>query len=162
MLVSLDVDDTLVCSPEVPIEQFVPRWRRLWYNERMRQGTRSLLGELVRRHCDIWIYTTSYRSPQYLRGWFGCLGFPLAGVVNQTCHEQVVGRQGPSKYPPAFGIDLHVDDSEGVGLEGQRYGFSVVVVSPDDPNWVARVLEAVDGKMKLAGTSGLSKYRNRG
>jgi hypothetical protein len=58
----------------------------------------------------------------------------------------VVGRHGPSKYPPAFGIDLHVDDSEGVGLEGQRYGFAVVVVSPEDPDWAARVLEAVDAK----------------
>jgi hypothetical protein len=71
------------------------------------------MGELLRRRCELWVYTTSYRSPRSLRGWFRCLGVPLAGVVNQARHERVVGRQGPSKYPPAFGIDLHVDDSEG-------------------------------------------------
>jgi hypothetical protein len=146
MLVSFDIDDTLVCSPGVPAEQFVPRWRQLWYPERLRQGTRALMGELLRRRCQLWIYTTSYRSPRYLRGWFRCVGIPLAGVVNQRRHDRVVGRRGPSKYPPAFGIDLHVDDSEGVGLEGERHGFVVIVVAPEDPDWASRVLEAVDSR----------------
>jgi hypothetical protein len=110
----------------------------------MRAGTKDLMAELLRRGCEIWIYTTSYRTPRYLRGWFGCLGVALSGVVNQTRHDRIVGRSGPSKLPPAFGIDLHVDDSEGVALEGERYGFSVVVVSPGDLDWTARVLAAVD------------------
>jgi hypothetical protein len=49
----------------------------------------------------------------------------------------------PSKYPPAFDIDLHVDDSEGVRMEGDEFGFRVVVVRPDDENWTERVLDAV-------------------
>lgn len=144
---SFDVDDTLVCPPTVPTEQPVPRWRRWWYAEGLRLGTRSLMGQLLRRRCEIWIYTTSYRSPRYLRGWFRCFGVPVSGVVNQARHDRIVGRSGPSKLPPAFGIDLHVDDSEGVALEGERYGFSVVVVSPDDPDWTARVLQAVDARL---------------
>jgi hypothetical protein len=158
MRISFDIDDTLVCSPVVPTEQHLARWRRLWYAESLRLGTLSLMGELLQRRCQLWIYTTSYRSPRYLRGWFRCLGVPLTGVINQTQHERVVGRQGPSKYPPAFGIDLHVDDSEGVGLEGHRHGFAVVVVSPQDPHWAARVLEAVDrkaGVVKRLGTYGV-------
>jgi hypothetical protein len=150
MQVSFDIDDTLVCAPCVPSEQLVPRWRRLWYTEQLRRGTKALMGELLRRRCRIWVYTTSYRSPRYLRGWFKCIGVPIAGVVNQTDHDRIVGRHGPSKYPPAFGIDLHVDDSEGVALEGRRHGFAVVIVSPEDPDWAARVIEAVD--LKLAST----------
>jgi hypothetical protein len=146
MRISFDIDDTLVCSANVPTEQHLSRWWRLWYAERLRSGTQALMGELIRRRCELWIYTTSYRSPRYLRGWFRCLGVSLAGVVNQARHERVVGRQGPSKYPPAFGIDLHVDDSEGVGLEGERHGFAVVVVSPGDVGWAVRVLEAVERK----------------
>ncbi len=74
---------------------------------------------------------------------FKCYGIPLQGVVNQARHDRVVGSFGPSKYPPAFGIDLHVDDSEGVAQEGKKYGFTVVIVSPEDVNWTERVLEAV-------------------
>jgi hypothetical protein len=40
-----------------------------------------------------------------------------------------------------------VDDSDGVREEGEKYGFGVVVVSPEDPDWVQRVLEAVDAHL---------------
>jgi hypothetical protein len=151
MRISFDLDDTLVCGPSVPTEQVVPRWRRWQYREGLRHGTRELMTALLERRCQIWVYTTSYRSPRYLRGWFRSFGVPLGGVVNQSRHDRVVGRQGPSKYPPAFGIDLHVDDSDGVGREGERHGFSVVVVSSEEPRWTSVVLEAVD---RMRGASG--------
>src|SRR5262245_26881609 len=143
MRISFDVDDTLVCDPSVPTEQLVRWWSRWRYRELLRRGTRDLMRELAGGGHELWIYTTSYRPPRYLRGWFGSVGVRLSGVVNQHRHELIVGRRGPSKYPPAFGIDLHVDDSEGVGEEGRRHQFGVVVVSPSDLDWTARVLEAV-------------------
>jgi FMN phosphatase YigB (HAD superfamily) len=149
MRVSFDVDDTLVCGPEVPTEQFVPWWRRWWCPELLRRGTRDLMRALLARRCNLWIYTTSYRSPRHLRRWFRNFGVRLEGVVNQDVHDRVIKRSAypfypPSKYPPAFGIDLHIDDSEGVGIEGRRFNFRVLVVSPADPRWAERVLEAVD------------------
>src|SRR5581483_12415376 len=143
MRISFDVDDTLVCDATVPAELFVPWWKRWRYPERLRHGTRALLHELAAGRHELWIYTTSYRPARYLRGWFRSFGVRIYDVVNQDRHERVVGRQGPSKYPPAFGIDLYVDDSEGVAEEGRRHRFPVVVVSPADPDWGARVLEAV-------------------
>jgi hypothetical protein len=106
--------------------------------------------ELRARRHELWIYTTSYRSPRYLRRWFASFGIPLEGVVNQERHDRVIKRTGypvypPSKFPPAFGIDLHIDDSEGVAMEGKQFHFRVLVVSPDDLNWASRVLKAVDG-----------------
>jgi hypothetical protein len=143
MRISFDVDDTLVCDSSVPTEQPGRWWSRCWYREPLRRGTQDLMKELLAGGHELWIYTTSYRPERYLRAWFRSLGVPLGGVVNQHRHERVVGTRGPSKYPPAFGIDLHVDDSEGVGAEGKRHGFEVVVVSPADLDWAARVLAAV-------------------
>jgi hypothetical protein len=37
-----------------------------------------------------------------------------------------------------------------VGIEGKRHRFAVVVVSPADPDWAARVLEAVDARLDPA------------
>jgi hypothetical protein len=145
MRISFDVDDTLVCYPPVPTELFVPWWWRWRYPELLRAGTKALMRELAADGHELWIYTTSYRTPRYMRSWFRSFGVPIRGVVNQDRHERVVGRQGPSKYPPAFGIDLHVDDSEGVGMEGERHRFRVIVVSPADLEWTARVLKAVRG-----------------
>jgi hypothetical protein len=155
MRVSFDVDDTLVCyAPPAPTEQHLPWWLRPWFTEPLRRGTRDLMRELLRGGCRLWIYTTSYRDPFYLKAWFRGLGVPLEGVVNQHVHDRRVkfpaGRHyPPSKYPPAFGIDLHVDDSEGVGEEGRRFGFDVVVVRPDDLEWTGKVLAAVRRKAAL-------------
>jgi len=148
MRISFDVDDTLVCDSRVPTERSVPWWGRWWYPEPLRRGTKALMTELVAGGHQLWIYTTSYRPTRYLRGWFGSFGVPIFGVVNQYRHERVVGRHGPSKFPPAFGIDLHVDDSEGVGEEGKRHRFGVVVVSPTDLEWVPRVLSVVNSRVR--------------
>ena len=78
-------------------------------------------------------------------------GIRVDGVVNDERPRRELARRRfsrlPSKYPPAFGIDLHVDDSEGVLMEGQEYGFRVLVVSPNDERWTERVLNAV-GQIK--------------
>jgi hypothetical protein len=144
--ISFDIDDTLVCGPALPAEPSIPRWKRLWYPESLRRGTRDLMHALIRRRHEIWVYTTSYRSPSYIRGWFRSFRIPISGVVNQDRHERVVGRHGPSKFPPAFGIDLHIDDSTGVAEEGRRHGLEVIVVAPEDADWTARILEAVEGR----------------
>ena len=148
MRISFDIDDTLICDSSVPTEQHVSWWRRWRYPERLRRGTRSLMTVLVRRRCKIWIYTSSCRSPRYLKSWFASLGVPIEGVVNQARHERTVGLRGPSKFPPAFGIDLHVDDSPGVAMEGTDHRFAVLVISPEDPDWVDRVLSEVDARIR--------------
>jgi hypothetical protein len=71
----------------------------------------------------------------------------VSTVVNNVLHNRALTVHGlsntPSKFPPAFDIDLHVDDSEGVRSEGHDHGFRVVVVDPQDENWAQRVLDAV-------------------
>jgi len=63
--ISFDVDDTLVCDSSVPVEPPASLWRRWWYPERLRHGTRDLMRALLDRRHEVWIYTTSYRSPPY-------------------------------------------------------------------------------------------------
>jgi FMN phosphatase YigB (HAD superfamily) len=146
--ISFDLDDTLICGPSVPTEQHVRWWSRWRYPERIRHGARELMKELTRRECRIWIYTSSDRPIDYLKAWFGSMRIPVEGVINQTLHEQRIGLRGPSKYPPAFQIDLHIDDSPGVAMEGADHQFNVLVISPDDPHWTQRVLSEVDARIQ--------------
>lgn len=147
--VSFDLDDTLTCHcASVPRENgllhpFIHRR----FMEPLRLGTVALMRELRRRGCGIWIYTTSSRTPAYIRRWLLLHGVRVDGVVNSQRHRDHAGRflkaRLPSKFPPAFGIDLHVDDSEGVRMEGEDHGFQVLVVDPHDKHWTERVLKAV-------------------
>ena len=143
MRVSFDLDDTLICPPATPAEPPLPSWRRWRHPEPLRRGAVALIRDLRARGCSAWIYTTSFRPPGSVRRWLRAHGARVDGVINQDRHDRVVGRQGPSKYPPAFGIDLHVDDLPGVVLEAQRHGFAALIVAPDDPDWADKVRAAV-------------------
>lgn len=146
--ISFDIDDTLACHfLHTESEQsLLPGVVQRWLGEPLRSGTRDLIRELRRRDCSIWIYTSSGRTPSYIRRWLLLYGVHIDGVVNSVRHSHALKVHGfansPSKFPPAFGIDLHVDDSEGVRTEGYDHGFRVLVVRPDNENWAQQVLEA--------------------
>ena len=147
--ISFDIDDTLACQLHHSATEHsrLPACVHRWLGEPLRSGTRALTRELRRQGCSVWIYTSSGRTPSYIRRWLLLYGIHVDGVVNSVLHNQALTERGllntPSKLPSAFDIDLHVDDSKGVQLEGFDHGFRVVVVDPEDEQWAKRVLEAV-------------------
>jgi hypothetical protein len=46
-----------------------------------------------------------------------------------------------SKNPKLFGIDIHIDDALGVGLEGEKFGFRIIIINPDDKDWIEKILK---------------------
>jgi hypothetical protein len=149
MRVAFDLDNTLIRS-EVDFPLALPRYRflaRLLGHEALRAGTVELAEYCRQQGWEVWVYTTSYRSAGYIRRLFWLHGIPLAGVVNQARHDREVTVRS-TKYPPQFGIDLLLDDSEGVRLEGQRYGFEVLVIDPTDADWTAKVRTVIAAKIR--------------
>lgn len=140
MRIAFDLDNTLIRGEynfalETPRRRF---WARLLGKESLRAGVVELANYCQARGWEVWVYTTSYRSVGYIRRLFWLHGIQLAGVVNQARHDREVTVRS-TKYPPQFGIDLLIDDSEGVQLEAERYGFNMLVVSPTDAEWTAKV-----------------------
>lgn len=91
----------------------------------------------------MWVCTTSYRSAWRIRRLFWLHGIRLDGVVNQQRHDREAQARC-TKHSPSFGIDLLIDDSEGVRIEGERHGFRVLVVAPEDAQWAEKVQAAVE------------------
>jgi hypothetical protein len=150
MRISSDLDDTLVCyRADVPQEPRLSWFLRLLVDdEPLRLGTPELVRQLRQRGWEIWLYTTSNRQPAAVSRWLRWHGVRIDGMVNQDAHDRHLRRspqdRPPSKNPAAFGIDLHVDDSDGVRMEGEQHGFEVVAVTPDNHDWVAKVLRAAE------------------
>ncbi len=73
-------------------------------------------------------------------------GIPVDFVINQQMHEKKIRNKGKniSKFPPEFGIDVHIDDSAGVETEGKKFGFKTIIVSVSDKDWVNTVLKKID------------------
>ena len=152
MRIAFDLDGTLIPGPGSPmlVERLSPIARCVW-REPIRAGTPRLLRQLRGSGHEVWLYTTSFRSATRMRVWFAAFGVRLDGVVNQARHNASV-TVASSKYPPAFGIDLLVDDAEGVQIEGRRFGFRVLNVNENDASWYSEVELAVQqGKAKSFG-----------
>lgn len=140
MRIAFDLDNTLIrCGYDFTLE--TPAWRLgawLLGRQGLRRGVVELCAYCRRRGWEVWVYTTSYRSAWHIRRLFWLHGIRLDGVVNQQRHEREA-RVRCSKHPPTFQIDILVDDSAGVGREGELHGFRVLVVNPQDEQWVERV-----------------------
>ena len=134
MIVSFDIDNTLIpYSDEFPVEEATLLGRVLGA-EPLRQGTKFLFRELQSRGHNIFLYTTSYRSRYNLSRTFISYGLRPAKIINQQLNQSRLRQIGcqASKNPNLFGIDLHVDDSLGVLLEGGQYDFRVALIQPED------------------------------
>lgn len=114
--------------------------------EKIRLGTTSLFKELRNQQHQIYIYTTSFRSPTKVKLMFYTYGIPVDRVINQRRHDDHLkeNKTRSSKYPPAFNIDLHVDDSPGLLIEGERFNFKAVVISENDSSWATTILRSVE------------------
>lgn len=144
MRIAFDLDNTLIRDQyPFPLEVQSNRWFfKLLGFEPLRKNTIQLMRLLQQKGYEIWIYTASLRDLVYLRLLFRWHGIVLGGIVNQTIHLQEVKKRC-CKYPPAFDIDLLIDDSRGVEVEARKYHFDMIRVMPEDDNWHLKVIEKV-------------------
>jgi hypothetical protein len=146
MRIAFDLDGTLIPAPgSVMRTERLGLLARLISSERLREDAPGLFQELQQQGHEVWLYTTSLRGPNRLRLWFASIGVRLDGIVNQARHASAMKDKAIhcSKYPPAFGIDLLIDDADGVRLEGERYGFSVLHIHKEDTSWCLGIKEGL-------------------
>ena len=154
MIVSFDLDDTLFVSPEnFKTEKELRFPLNKIYKERLRLGTKELFRRLQSDGIETWIYTTSFRTENYIRNLFKHYGIKIDAVVNGSRHmEEVQGNRKepmPSKYPSKYRISLHVDDDISVLQNGRSYGFKVFLIGPQDDEWVEKVFAEAQKIKKL-------------
>lgn len=140
MRISFDLDDTLfINANQVKAEPMLPFPYRLIYKERLRLGTPKLMDKIREAGIELWIYTTSYRSPDYIRNYFKHYKVKIDGIVNGARHDEEVQKDHhyilPSKLPGRYGIDLHIDDDLSVKKNGETYGFRVYLLKGENENW---------------------------
>lgn len=148
MTISFDLDDTLIPG----MKRFPTEPRRFWHKlvsrEQLRAGTLSLMKTLKEQGHKVYVYTTSLRSPAYIRRLFLSYGIRLDRVINKSIHDKVLLNQAGwvSKLPSAFNIDLHIDDSPGVEQEGIQFNFRTIIVEEHDEEWVDNILRRLESK----------------
>lgn len=145
MNISFDLDDLLINGIKRFAVEKTGSLQGILTSEHLRLGTTELFKTLRSQGHHMYIYTSSLRSPLKIRLLFWTHGISLNGIFNKSHHDRAIKplNLSCSKYPPMFGIDLHIDDSEGVGIEAERFGFKALIVGEHDSQWTATVLRAV-------------------
>ena len=154
MRISFDLDEVLFVSTEThkaepplifPLNKI--------FRERLRMGTPALVHRLQTLGYEVWIYTSSYRSENYLKNLFKSYGIKFDGIVNAERHEREVQRgrkqRLPQKVPPHYQISLHIDDEENIIRNARTYGYHVLRVYEPDDEWAAKVLGEAERIRKL-------------
>ena len=145
MKISFDLDDLII--PGIKKFETEPQTiiQRFFRAEKIRKGTIALFRELRKQKHIVGIYTTSFRSVLKIKILFLLNGFSVDFIINQPRHLQGQ-RNTPvrsSKYPSQFAIDLHVDDSTGVEMEGKKYNFNTIIVDENEIDWKVKILRQI-------------------
>ena len=143
MTISFDLDDTLIPTTfkfDVEAQNFL---QRVFKIENIRKGSLELFKELEKRKIKVNIYTTSYRSKARIKIMFMSYGIKVDKIINQQEHNKFVKIQS-SKFPPMFNIDIHIDDSVGVKMEGEKYNFKTIIISKESHNWVEEIIKKIN------------------
>jgi hypothetical protein len=145
MIISFDLDDTIIPGTKTFATEEQNLIQKLTGIEQIRKGTIELFKELRSRGHNIFIYTTSFRPTLKVKLTFLSYGIQVDRVINQQCHDRELkeNRTRCSKFPPAFRIDVHVDDSPGLKIEGDKFNFRTIIIEENDVTWIHKVLRVV-------------------
>ncbi|MCF0134117.1 MAG: HAD family hydrolase [Blautia sp.] len=146
--VSFDLDEVLfVCPDTHKTEPALPFPFNKLYKERFRLGTPDLIHQLQDMGVEVWVYTSSFRSENYIKKIFRHYGVKFDGIINgqrhlrevQAGHKEIL----PQKLPNKYGISLHIDDESVIAIHGRTYGFKVYQLEEQDDDWKEKILECV-------------------
>ena len=154
MIISFDLDDTLIPSTKRFLTEKQNIFHKILGIEKIRLGTIKLFQELRKNGHQIYVYTTSMRSEFKINLLFFSYGINVDFTINQQKHKtEVKGlAKNSSKFPPTFGIDVHIDDSLGVQMEGEKYGFKTIIIPFEETDWTEVIKEnlaEIESKSKI-------------
>ena len=150
MIISFDLDDTLIPGTKKFDVEKQNTFQKIFGIEKLRKGTIELIIKLKLKGHKIYIYTTSFRTPRKIWWTFFSYGIRVDRVINQKKHLKFLPKDRlASKYPPAFNIDIHIDDSYGVEIEGNNNNFRTIIVNNDNTNWCYYILQSIEKYSKI-------------
>lgn len=149
MEISFDLDDTLIPSRKSDFPLMKRSWlQNLLQVENLRAGTKEVFEVLQVKGHQVGIYTTSFRPVWKIKWQMLTYGIKPDFIINEPINRNRLKSIGvaSSKYPPAFDIHWHIDDSIGVAIEGERHGFNTVILKKSARQWGAEVLRQIDAR----------------
>lgn len=131
--VTIDLDEVLL-SYNTP----APFPFNLIYKNNLRENVSLIIREFTRLGYDIWIYTGSYMSEQYIKGLFSINKCNIDGIVNG-----INGKRNSAKLKNTFrekyDYILHVDREMLICVNTKTKDYETVDIATNESEWAASV-----------------------
>jgi hypothetical protein len=105
--------------------------------------------------CEVWVYTSSFRSEGYIKTLFRLYGVKFDGIINGYRHQKEVQAHSstilPQKMPNRYRISLHIDDEDVICSSAGQYGFRAYQLNAQDDEWADKILKRVAEIRKIEG-----------
>lgn len=141
--VTIDFDEVLF-SPEVWASQDeIPTLLRRVYKNNIRENASLLVREFQRMNYDVWIYTGSYLSEQYINGLFAINKCHVDGVVNG-----LNGKKNPQKlrdiFREKYSTIVHVDNEALTIVNTQNKKYEMIDINAVKDEWASSVITHIN------------------
>ncbi len=139
--VSFDLDEVLICGPDLTADRAPVFPLNLIAPERIRKDTAYLFSELRKLEYDIWVYTGSYHTGAYIRRLFRLHGAKADGIMNGL-REHRVSAEVMQAFRGHYRTLLHIDNEGIIRVDTATKQYETFAVEPGD-SWAYHVIDAV-------------------
>ena len=137
--VTIDFDEVLFADIFQEEVEEIPFPQKLIYKKNLRDKTALLIGEFQRMGFDVWVYTGSYLSEQYIQGLFLTNHCRVDGIVNG-----LNGKKNPHKlrdiFRTKYGTIMHVDNEMLTVVNPRTKKYEIVDINVSEEGWASTVV----------------------
>lgn len=137
--ITIDFDEVLFAdalqdeAPEIPFPQ------KLIYKKNIRDNASLLIREFQRMGYDVWVYTGSYLSEQYIQGLFMTNHCRVDGIVNG-----LNGKKNPTKlrdiFRQKYHTILHADNESLTLVNPKTKKYEMIDIESTSEEWASAVV----------------------
>lgn len=134
--ITIDLDEVLFVTDENEDNSDIPFPQNLIYKKNIRTHASLLIREFQRLGYDVWIYTGSYMSEQYIRGLFLINNCSVDGIVNG-----LDGKKNPKKlreiFRTKYSTILHVDNETLTIVNPKTKKYEILDINAGSEGWAS-------------------------
>ena len=153
--VTLDLDELVFCGDREEAEPPLSFPFNRWYKMRIRRGIPALLHYLSKLDYDVWAYSSSYYSYEYIRAYFRHYSVRFDGIITGMARKGKVYEAANTRMSKLlynqYGETLHIGRDMILRTGKNVTPYEVYRVEDGDDTWVQTVMNIVDGLNRKEG-----------
>lgn len=142
MCVSFDLDEVLICdSSRYPADRPPAFPFSLKYRETIRENAGAMIAQLRGQGFDVWVYTGSYLSEEYIERLLHLHKADVSGIMNGMNRKKTGGTISKT-FRKKYDVMAHVDNDSLIVINTRTKDYESAEL-PDGAGWAAAVPQKI-------------------